>query len=94
MELEGSHDDIAVQIVTAALADEFARLERSHIEATVQRHLDELHARARVSTFIAERHAREELQRLERSTTEPPMILHGAASNRAASGSLSSPEWG
>jgi hypothetical protein len=70
MELEGSNDDIAVQIVTAALADQFARLERSHIEATVQRHLDELHARARVTTYIgiiAERHAREELQKLERS---------------------------
>ena len=70
MELEGSNDDIAVRIATAALADQFARLERSHIEATVQRHLDELHARARVTTFIgifAERHAREELQKLERS---------------------------
>ena len=71
MELQSSHDEIMVRIATAALADQFATLERSHIEATVQRHVSELHSRARVTTFvgiIAERHARDELQQLEQST--------------------------
>ena len=71
MESQSSSDDIVVRNTAAALTDQFARLDRSQIEATVQRHFTELRARARITTFvgiIAERHARAELQTLDGSS--------------------------
>ena len=59
-----------VQVAVAALAIQFSSLDRSEIAATVRQHVSDVHAQARVKNFvaiIAERRAREELRRLNRT---------------------------
>jgi len=56
-----------VRVAVADLGRRFATVDRSRIEMTVRRRVGELFARARVKIYvgiIAERHARDELQRL------------------------------
>lgn len=67
MELQAPDEEAMVRVAVADLDDQFAGIDRSHIEATVRRLVGVWLARARVKIFvgiIAERHAREELQQL------------------------------
>jgi hypothetical protein len=67
MELQPSDEESMVRVAVANLGRRFAAVDRSRIESTVRRLVGELFPRARVKTFVgifAERHAREELQRL------------------------------
>ena len=67
MELQPSDEESIVRTAVADLGRRFATVDRSRIETTVRRRVGDLFAGARVKTYvgiIAERHAREELQRL------------------------------
>jgi hypothetical protein len=67
MELQPSDEESMVRVAVADLGRRFATVDRSRIEMTVRRRVGELFARARVKIYvgiIAERHARDELQRL------------------------------
>jgi len=70
MELQPSDEESIVRVAVADLGRRFAPVDRSRIETTVRRRVGELFAEARVKTYvgiIAERHARDELQRLRGS---------------------------
>ena len=67
MELQPSDEESIVRVAIADLGRRFASVDPSRIETTVRRRVGELFAGARVKTYvgiIAERHARDELQRL------------------------------
>ena len=67
MELQAPDEEAMVRVAVQHLADRFESLERTRIESTVRRVVNDLFARARVKIYvgiIAERGARAELQHL------------------------------
>jgi len=67
MDLQAPDEESMIRVVVAGLGNRFASIDRSRIEAVVQRLVREWSATARVKTFvgvIAERHARAELLQL------------------------------